>query len=383
MQNNKDIFVSKPYFPSLKKYVKYLEKVWENGWMTNNGPMVLELERKLKKLLGVKHLLFVSNGTMALQLSIKALEMKPGEIITTPLTYVATTTAIIAEGFTPVFADIDIDDYSMDPKEIEKLITKKTRAIMPVHVYGYPSKMRQIERIAKKHNLKVIYDAAHAFGTEVDGVSILNAGDVSALSFHATKLFHTGEGGAIVTNDDALAEKIALYRSFGNVGDEHYLPGVNGKNSELHAALGLVNLTGIKRHIARREKLAHTYDTYFNKTDLYRIQTGENVKYNFAYYPVLFKNEAELLSVMGGLEKKKIHARRYFYPALNTLPYVNKQDCPVAETISKRILCLPLYTGLTSAQVKEVARIIVNKITISKSIQKKPANREYREVIKI
>lgn len=316
------ILVTKPFLPDLKEYTAYLQQIWDNNWLTNNGPMVKELEQKLKDYLGVKHLFFVSNGTIALQIAIKALGLT-GEIITTPFTYVATTNSIIWEGCTPVFVDIDEQGFGIDPAKIESAITSKTQAIMAVHVYGNPNRVKEIEKIAKKHNLRVIYDAAHCFGTRIGKQSILNFGDISTLSFHATKVFHTVEGGAIATNSDVLARKISLYRSFGHVGDDHITVGINGKNSEFHAAMGLVNLKKLPQVISRRKKVAETYDAHLSKDRLRTLKVAKNVLFNYAYYPVVFESEAVLLKVKAALEKENIFPRRYFFPSLNTVQFVN------------------------------------------------------------
>ena len=238
--------ITKPFLPPLEEYQKYLEGIWKRQWLTNMGPLASELEMKLKEHLGLKHLLFVTNGTVALQMAIKALDLQ-GEIITTPFSFVATTSSIVWEGCTPVFADIDKDTLNIDATKIEAAITDKTTAILATHVYGNPCDVVAIEEIAKKHNLKVIYDGAHAFGVEVNGRSIFEYGDISICSLHATKLYHSGEGGLIVTKDSVLLKKIASMRNFGFAGSEAFSElGINGKNSEFHAAMGLANIPHIE-----------------------------------------------------------------------------------------------------------------------------------------
>ena len=352
------INVTKTYLPPLEDYTGYLKKIWEKGQITNHGPMELELEAKLKKYLGAKHVFFVTNGTVALQLAIKALGLKD-EIITTPFSYVATTSSIFWEGCKPIFADINLETLTIDPAEIEKKITPKTTAILATHVYGNPCEVEKIEAIAKNHNLKVIYDAAHAFGVEYKGKGLVNYGDISTLSFHATKLFHTVEGGAVVTNDDDLAFKISYMRNFGHKGQEEFWGlGINGKNSEIHAAMGLAIFPRIEELISRREALSKIYDGLISGTILRRPKILENTKYNFAYYPVIFSSEQSLLKAREELNKADIFPRRYFYPSLNHLGYVGEQEVSVSEEISKKVLCLPLYFELRESEVHTISEII-------------------------
>jgi len=253
------ITVTKPFLPDQEQYLNYIKGIWERGWLTNNGPLVQELEEKLKDYLGVKHVIYVNNGTIALQIALKALEQK-GEIITTPFSYVATTNSILWEGCTPVFADVKESDFNIDPEKIESLINAKTTGILATHVYGNPCDVDAIEKIARKHNLKVIYDGAHAFGTLYNGKQLLSYGDLVTCSFHATKIFHTIEGGAILTNDDELARKMVLYRQFGHIGDDYFSIGINGKSSEMHAAMGLCLLPLMDRFMEKRKSIADLYD---------------------------------------------------------------------------------------------------------------------------
>lgn len=352
------INVTKTYLPPLEEYTKYLEGIWDRAYVTNRGPLVLELEQKLKEYLGVKHLLFVSNGTIALQLAIKALNLT-GEIITTPFSYVATTTAILWENCQPVFVDIEQQTYCIDPDKIEEAITDKTTAILATHVYGYPCQVEKIQEIADKYNLKVIYDGAHAFGVEINRTSVLNYGDVSTLSFHATKLFHTIEGGAIITNNDELARQIMLYHQFGHIGDDYFTMGVNGKNSELHAAMGLCTLPLVDKFISRRLEIIALYKEKLNSFNLVIPESGPDVKYNGAYFPVIFTSEEELLVCKGALAGKQINTRRYFFPSLNSLPYLENNACPISEDIARRILCLPLYYELTDKDVTKICSTIL------------------------
>ncbi|MEZ4887181.1 MAG: DegT/DnrJ/EryC1/StrS family aminotransferase [Chitinophagales bacterium] len=353
------INVTQSYLPPLSEYVQYLEKIWDNCWLTNNGPLVIELEENLSNFLGVEHLLFLNNGTIALQIAIKALQLK-GEVITTPFSYVATTTAILWENCKPVFVDIDPDTYCIDASKIEAAITSDTSAILATHVYGLPCDVEAIEVIAKKYNLKVIYDGAHAFGVEYKNQSLLNYGDISTLSFHATKLFHTVEGGAVVTNNEEIAKQMSLYRSFGHIRDDYYTIGVNGKNSEFHAAMGLCNLPKVPELIQKRKIICDYYDEQLVvNTHLERPKIPQKTIYNYSYYPILFGSEEELVSIMKELLRNNINPRRYFYPSLNTLSYLSKQvACPVSESIAPRILCLPLYPDLEMKDAERICQII-------------------------
>lgn len=351
------ITVTKPYLPDAVQFDAYVKKIWASGWLTNNGPMVQELEHKLKQYLGVKHLLFTNNGTIAIQIAIKALDLK-GEIITTPFSYVATTNCILWENCTPVFADIKTSDFNIDPEKIESLITNKTSAILATHVYGNPCDVVAIEAIAKKHNLKVIYDGAHAFNSKLNNQQVLSFGDVSTCSFHATKLFHTCEGGCIITSDDELAEKLMLYRQFGHIGDEYYSIGVNGKSSELHAAMGLCVLPDVADIIKRRQILCNEYDKQLKGIKLHRPEGIAGTAYNYAYYPVVFENEKQLLKVKEYLANCSVFTRRYFYPSLNKLPFLTGEVCPVSEDISTRVLALPLYYDLQITEAEVIADYI-------------------------
>lgn len=352
------INVTKAFLPPIEEYTQYLQGIWERVHLTNAGPLVLELEEKLRCELGIKHLFFVSNGTIALQIAIKALEIK-GEIITTPFSYVATTSAIKWEGCEPVFVDIDQNDLCIDPSLLERAISPRTSAILATHVYGNPCDVIGIQEIATRYNLPVIYDAAHAFGVKHKGKSLLTYGTISTLSFHATKLFHTTEGGAIITNDDALAHKIAYMRNFGHNGPEAFWGvGVNGKNSEFHAAMGLSVLPYVPAIIKRRRELSELYDQLLFGSGIVRPIIRAETEYNYAYYPVLIPSEADLLKVQARLVEAGIIPRRYFYPSLSELPYANEQRMPIAEDIATRVLCLPLYYELGIEQVNTICSVI-------------------------
>jgi dTDP-4-amino-4,6-dideoxygalactose transaminase len=352
--------VTKPFLPPIQEYQQYLNDIWSRNWLTNNGPLVNELELKLKDHLKIKHLLYVTNGTIAIQLAIKALGLK-GEIITTPFSYVATTSSMVWEGCVPVFADIDKDSCNLDPQKIEDAITPRTSAILATHVYGIPCDVKAIDDIAKRKGLKVIYDGAHAFGVEYGNKSIFDYGDISTCSFHATKLFHTIEGGSVVTQDPDLLKKLAYLRNFGHDGPERFADlGINGKNSEFHAAMGLVNLKYVDQIIQTRKRLSERYDTFLKGFQGTRPAIPDGTVYNYAYYPVLFNSEALLKKVQETLNQNWIHPRRYFYPSLEDLPYVTRNaKCPVADSIASRALCLPLYDTLTPEEIDMIFRIIL------------------------
>ena len=350
--------VTKSFLPPLEDYIKYLEKIWNSDQLTNNGPLVQELESKLKEYLGVKHLFFICNGTIALQIALKALDLH-GEIITTPFSYVATTSSMVWEGCEPIFVDIDPETLCINPDLIEEAITPRTTGILATHVYGIPCAVEKIEAIAKKHGLKVLYDAAHTFGGKYKGKSISSYGDASVLSFHATKIFHTVEGGAIVTDDDELAHRISYMRNFGHHGQEEFWGlGINGKNSEIHAAMGLCNLPHVPNIIQSRKQVSNWYDELFSQTMLVRPGIPIETDYNYSYYPIIFSSETKLLQVRNDLNANEIYPRRYFFPALNKLPYLHYSKFPVTEINSSCVLCLPLYLDLKKIEVEKIYQII-------------------------
>jgi dTDP-4-amino-4,6-dideoxygalactose transaminase len=351
--------VTKPFLPPIESYQEYLNGIYNRRWLTNNGPLVNELELKLKEYLGVPHLLFLGNGTIAIQMAIKALELN-GEIITTPFSYVATTSSIVWEGCSPVFVDIDRNTLNIDPSKIEAAITPKTSAILATHVYGNPCDIDAIAAIAQKHKLKVIYDAAHCFGTKYKGKSVFEFGDISTTSFHATKLFHTVEGGAVFTSSAELLKKLAFLRNFGHNGPEDFaLAGINGKNSEFHAAMGLANFPYIQQILDSRKTQSDHYDTLISHLDVERISITENAEFNFSYYPIIFRSEEALLKAMNDLNANLIYPRRYFYPSLNGLSYVKYQATPISEEVSKRVLCLPMYFDLSKEEIDFICRILL------------------------
>ena len=351
--------VTKPFLPDLEEYIEYVKGIWKRNWLTNNGPLVNEFELQLKDYLGLEHLLYVTNGTLAIQIAIKALGLT-GEIITTPFSYVATTSSIFWEGCTPVFVDIDSDTLNIDPKKIEAAITKKTSAIVATHVFGNPCDVEALEAIAKDHNLKLIFDGAHSFGLNHKGKSVFLYGDISTTSFHATKLFHTIEGGAVFTKDPDLLKRMAFLRNFGHAGQEAFDGvGINGKNSEFHAAMGLCNLKNVDSIIEKRKSIAHYYDQKLRRLKISRPKIIDPDNYTYPYYPILIESEARLQLVKKELEKQQIFPRRYFYPVLTSLDYVNKTACPIAENTASRILCLPLHFHLSKEEVDYIARILL------------------------
>jgi dTDP-4-amino-4,6-dideoxygalactose transaminase len=353
------INVVKAFLPPKRDYEEYLEKIWDNHWLTNHGPLVQELELELQKKLNSNNFLFLGNGTIALQIAIKALDLQ-GEIITTPYSYCATTTAILWENCTPVFVDINEHDCNINASLIEEKITTKTSAILATHVYGNPCDVIEIERIAKKHKLKVIYDAAHAFGVKIGEKSLLNYGDISTCSFHATKVFHTTEGGAVITDNNELHQKMSLLRSFGHVSDDYKSIGINGKNSEFHAAMGLCNLKYVDELIVQRGIRSALYDQLLDFSKMRRpFSKVPELTYNNAYYPVIFESNEATSAVINALNNESIFPRKYFYPSLNTLEYSgSKESCPISERIVHRVLSLPLYPDLEREIITKIAKII-------------------------
>jgi len=350
--------VTKPFLPPKADYQRYIDEIWERNWLTNNGPLVNELELQLKEYLELNHLLYVTNGTIALQLAIKALDLK-GEIITTPFSYVATTSSIVWEGCQPVYVDILEDTLCIDPAKIEAAITPQTSAILATHVYGIPCEVAAIEAIAKKHSLKVIYDGAHAFGVKVNGKSIFDYGDVSTCSFHATKLFHTIEGGAVICQDPEVLRKMAYYRNFGHDGYENFDGvGINGKNSEFHAAMGLVNLKYLNQIFEKRKEQSLRYKELLANSTVKFPKIEGIEEYNYSYFPILFSDESSLLKSMKLLQEHEIFSRRYFYPGLNSLDYTSG-NTPISDDLSAKVLCLPLYHSLTAEEQRMIARLLL------------------------
>lgn len=352
------INVTKTFLPKFGEYQKYLRKIWQTHHVTNHGPLVLELEDKLKKYFRVKHVFFVANGTIALQIAIKAAELQE-EVITTPFSFVATTSSLVWENCQPVFADIEAETLTIDPAEIERKITAKTTGIVATHVYGNPCHIEKITKIAKKNDLKVIYDAAHAFGVKYKNHSLLSYGDISTISFHATKIFHTIEGGAVITNDDRLAKKISYLRNFGFKTPTSFQGlGINGKNCEFHAAMGLCLLPQMKSLIHQRKVICEKYDKLFGGLDIDKSVIRMGTQYNYSFYPIVLPSEKVLLKVVVALNKHGVFPRRYFYPSLNNLPYLKKVKMPISESVANRVLCLPLYVGLRDSELLLIHQVI-------------------------
>lgn len=356
--------VTKPYLPSREKLDKYLDGIYERQWLTNNGQLVQELTQRLEDYLGVENLLLVSNGTLALQIAYRSLgvsDATPGaqpEAITTPFTFIATASSLKWDGVQPVFADIDPNTWCLNPANIEAAITPNTRAIVPVHVFGNACDVEAIDAIAQKHNLKVIYDASHAFGVNYKDESLLKHGDAATLSFHATKLFHTGEGGAIIFKRKEDLERAKKMINFGITGPESIEElGINAKMNELQAAMGLCVLDEIEQISADRQAVTETYNHILDgKLQKQRIQAGAS--YNHAYYPVALENEAKVIELMSSLRDSGILARRYFYPSLDSVAALEATStaCSESRKLAERIICLPIYSGLKVEEIEMISK---------------------------
>lgn len=348
--------VTKPYLPSNEKYIGLVQQVYDTAILTNRGPMVRNLEERLQNYLGVKHVICVANGTIALQVAYKVLGLR-GNVITTPFTFAATSSAIEWSGLPIVYSDIDTRSYNMDIRSVETLIDENTAAIAPVHVFGNPCEVELLQKIALERDIRLIYDASHCFGVKyVEGAkskSVLTYGDVSTLSFHATKLFHTIEGGAICTEDDALAEVIRNAINFGITGPSNIIQsGINGKMNEFEAAMGLCVLDDIDFIINRREEIWSAYVQELHGVVEFQSWNDRSSN-NYAYAPILFPSEEKLLNAIDNLQSYNVLARRYFHPSLDTLQcFNNEQFCMISRDISSRILCLPIYTDLEISSVR-------------------------------
>ncbi len=350
------INVTKTFLPPLEEYQAILNRAWEAGWITNRGQLVKELEQKLKDYLGVSNMIAMTNGTLPLQIAIKALGLK-GEIITTPFSYVATTSSIVWEGCTPVFVDIHPEYLTIDETKIEAAITPRTTAILATHVFGNPCAVEEIDVIAKKHGLKVIYDGAHAFGVTYKGKSIFSYGDVTTCSFHATKLFHTGEGGALFFKDHTMYDKFFYHHNFGHKGKEDFQGlGINGKMSELQAAMGLAVLPYMDVILSHRKNAIFQYLNELTTQKTIKIRS--ETEWNYAYMPIILENEQQLLRVQEAMNKAEIFPRRYFFPSLSKLPYVSRTNLYIADQIAERILCLPLSHDITATEIERIDQLI-------------------------
>jgi len=359
-QKPKDpILVTQPSLPPLEEYVQILEGIWKRGILTHNGPVVQKFEKDLSNKLGVNDFVSVTNGTIAIQLAIKALNLM-GEIITPAFGWIATVSAIKWEGCKPVFCDINPNTLNIDVNKIESLINENTVAIIPVHVFGNPCEVDIIEKIANKHNLKVIYDAAHALGSCVSGKSVLEYGDISATSLHGTKLLNTAEGGGCISKNTDIVEKLKRIRFFGHDLNKNIVEdGMNGKMTEVHAALGIANLKYFDEVLKDRKEKYFLYKKLLKPNKNLNFQTIDKNGTNFSYFPIIFESEKILLKAEKILNKNNIFPRRYFYPSLNTYSkVVEYQQIPISEDISKRIMCLPLYKNLKSDDIYFISGII-------------------------
>jgi len=359
----KNINVTKSYLPPIEEYVKKISLIWENHFLTNYGPLNNEFVEKLKSYLKLKNIHYVTNGTISLQLSLEALDIQEGEIITTPFTFIATSSSIMWQRCKPVFVDIETNYFNIDVNKIEEKITENTKAIMAVHCFGFPCDVKKIEEIAKKHNLYVIYDAAHAFGAKLDGKSLLSYGDIASCSLHATKIFHSVEGGLCVVNNERFNNKMEAIKNFGKSEDTYSYVGINAKNSEFHAAMGLCVFEHFEEILSTRKHNYEKYTTLLEKTNLYIPKIKDNVEYNYIYYPVVFETEEQLLRIFNSLNEEGIYPRRYFYPSLNELKiFANSDKYVNSEDISKRIACLPLDTYLSDEEIEKICDIIIKNI---------------------
>lgn len=359
----KPIYVTSPLLPPLEEFTPYLEAIWQNKYLTNNGPFHQQLENELAKHLGVSYLSLFSNGTLALLTALQTLRIT-GEVITTPYSFVATSHSLLWNGLKPVFVDIDPETCNIDPEKIEEAITPQTSAIMPVHCYGIPANVEHIQQIADNYGLKVIYDAAHAFGVKKDGVSVLKHGDLSILSFHATKVFNTIEGGAIICHDAKTKKRIDYLKNFGFADEVTVVaPGINGKMNEVQAAFGLLQLNYIDGALKRRKEIYQRYCRGLqNIPGLCMVHAPHNVNWNYAYCPVFVESGFPVSreTVYEELKKKNIYTRRYFYPLISSFPMyrglesVIKNDLSIAQNIADKVLCLPIYPDLTNEEQDEI-----------------------------
>jgi len=353
------INVTKSYVPNKANYMKYVEQIFDSGWLTNNGALTRMLKLRLDEYLDVNNTVLVSNGTLALQAAYKLLGLH-GEVITTPFSFVATTSSLVWEGLTPVFVDIDEESFCIDPKKIENKITDKTTAIVATHVFGNVCDIESIEAIAKRHNLKVIYDAAHSFGSLYKGKSVYSYGDISTASFHSTKIFHTVEGGAIFANSKELEHKARNVINFGILGPEEIEEvGINAKMNEFEAAMGLCLLDELPVYWDKRKAVYKVYEEAFKLHKKVRLQKrNEHSTPNYSYFPIVLEDERSVLEVMEKLSQEDIHPRRYFYPSLDTLPYVISEPMEKSRILAGRILCLPMYDSLPNQIQSDIIRLI-------------------------
>ena len=352
------IFVTKPYLPPMNEYVDKISTIWDNHLLTNYGPLHKEFEDRLKEYLNLNNIHYVNNGTTALELALESLNKPYGEIITTPFTFIATSSAIMWQKYKPVFVDIKTNNFNIDADKIEGKINENTRAIVAVHCFGYPCDVDKIKVISEKYSIPVIYDAAHTFGVKYHNESLYKYGDISIGSFHATKVFHTIEGGICVVNNPKYNDKIKAEKNFGQLNGNYEYIGINAKPSEFHAAMGLCMLDHITEIINYRKEISNLYRSLLDEKIIIPVIPND-LEYNYIYFPIVFSNEEMLVEVMDKLNKEGIFPRRYFYPCLNELSIFNSSDItPIASDISKRILCLPLDTYVNEEIVKKICLVI-------------------------
>jgi dTDP-4-amino-4,6-dideoxygalactose transaminase len=365
---NQPITVTSPLFPSLDEFIPYLEDIWERKWLTNNGYYHRELERSLCDYLGVKHISLFTNGTLPLITALQALRIT-GEVITTPYSFVATTHSLWWNGIKPVFVDIEPVTFNIDPDKIEAAITPKTTAIMPVHVYGNPCNIFQIQEIADKYGLKVIYDAAHAFGVTVNGKSVLESGDMSTLSFHATKVFNTIEGGALVCRDKQTKKRIDYLKNFGFADETTVVaPGINGKMDEVRSAYGLLNLKQVDKAIENRQYIANQYrQALKNVEGVSFMEDIQGVRHNYAYFPIFVDAEKYRMTrdeLYFKMRENNVFGRRYFYPLISTFPAyrglesARYENLPVATQVADSVICLPMYHEINEKMIIKIINLI-------------------------
>lgn len=352
------INVIKTFLPPKEEYDRILEEIWRSNQIANGGKLHLELRKNLKERLEVDHIVLTANGTLPLQIGLNLLGNE-GEVITTPFSYVATTSSIVWEKCTPVFVDIHPEYLTIDEKKIEDAITPRTSLLLATHVFGNPCNVEVIEKIARKYSLKVIYDAAHCFGVKYKKRSIFNYGDMSTCSFHATKVFHTGEGGAMMTKDRRLSEQLFYRHNFGHAGELDYNGlGINAKMSELQAGMGLAVLRYVDSIIANLKQVAEWYDFSLKFKGFRKPTIRAFTEWNYSYYPVIFESVQLMLKVKKKLNENGVFPRRYFHPSLNKLPYVTAGQMEISEMIAERIMCLPLAFDLKEKEVEEISKII-------------------------
>ncbi|HQI41288.1 MAG: aminotransferase [Ignavibacteriales bacterium UTCHB2] len=367
-KENKNIFVTQPFLPPLEELIPYLEKIWANKWLTNDGEFHKQFEKELTEYLGVKYISLFTNGTLALITALQALKIS-GEVITTPFSFVASTHSLWWNGIKPVFCDIEPNTFNLDPEKIEAHITPRTTAIFPVHVYGNPCNVERIKEIADTYGIKVIYDGCHAFGVKVNDSSIFNFGDLSVASFHATKVFNTFEGGAIISNDEEMKKRIDYLKNFGFAGETTVIaPGINAKMNEFQAALGLLQLKYIDQSIEKRKVISEYYREKLSTVKGIKFLNEQaGIKHNYAYFPILIdskeygKTRDEVYSL---LKENGIYSRRYFYPLISQFPTYkglessSVENLPIATRIAEEVLCLPIYPDLGSENLERIIELI-------------------------